>query len=75
MKKVSYVNLAKQWSEERDEILPLLEEVLASGMYVGGPNVRKFESDIEEKFGISHPRLVLLQLLERGSVETVELIV
>ena len=54
MQKVSYVNLAQQWSEERDEILPLLEEVLASGMYVGGPNVRKFESDIEEKFGVSH---------------------
>ena len=54
MQKIPYVNLAQQWAEERDEILPLLEEVLASGMYVGGTNVLKFESDIEERLGVSH---------------------
>ena len=43
MKKIPYVNLAVQWEQERRELLPIIDEVLASGQYIGGPYVEDFE--------------------------------
>jgi dTDP-4-amino-4,6-dideoxygalactose transaminase len=43
MYKINYVSLDKQWLEERDELLPLLEEVLRSGQYIGSKYVEEFE--------------------------------
>ena len=34
---VPYVNMAAQWAEERSELLPVIEKVLAEGHWVGGP--------------------------------------
>lgn len=54
MVKVPYVNLAQQWSEEREELMPVIEQVLASGIYIGGENVDLFESNITKKLGVNH---------------------
>ena len=43
MIKVPYVNLAKQWASERDELLPILDKVLSEGQYIGGQVVEDFE--------------------------------
>ncbi len=43
MIKVPYVNLAKQWASEREELLPILDQVMGSGQYIGGPTVEAFE--------------------------------
>ena len=40
---IPYVNLAAQWASEREELLPLIEDVLASGQYIGGSAVEAFE--------------------------------
>ena len=48
MKRVPYINLAAQWEDERAELLPLIESVLASGSYVGGESIDRFEAAISD---------------------------
>ena len=43
MTKIPYVNIAAQWASERQELLPLIEKVLASGQYIAGSAVEDFE--------------------------------
>ncbi|NEO82879.1 MAG: DegT/DnrJ/EryC1/StrS family aminotransferase [Spirulina sp. SIO3F2] len=43
MPKIPYVNLAAQWTAERQELLPIVEQVLASGQYIGGNIIQEFE--------------------------------
>jgi len=43
MPRIPYVNIAAHWASERAELLPLIEEVLASGQYIGGSAVEAFE--------------------------------
>ena len=54
---IPYVNLSKQFREEKKLLLPRIEKVLSSGMYVLSEEVSKFESQIckyhEVKFCIS----------------------
>jgi dTDP-4-amino-4,6-dideoxygalactose transaminase len=40
---IPYVNIAAQWASEREELLPLIDDVLASGQYIGGTAVEAFE--------------------------------
>jgi len=51
MKRVPHVNLSAQWVSERQELLPLIEDVLASGAYVGGESIESFESVVAEYCG------------------------
>ena len=48
MNKIPYVNLSAQWLSERDELLPIIDKVLASGQYIGGKHVEEFESKAAE---------------------------
>lgn len=43
MTRVPYVSISAQWASERVELLPLIEQVLASGQYIGGSVVGDFE--------------------------------
>ena len=43
MKKIPYVNLALQWAQEREALLPIIDGVLGSGDYIGGTQVDDFE--------------------------------
>ena len=43
MYKIPYVNLVAQWQEEKEELLPIIEKVLASGQYISTPIVEEFE--------------------------------
>ena len=53
---VPFLNLAAQYASLRSEILPVVEQVLASGHYVLGPNVAALEQELATltgtRFGI-----------------------
>ncbi len=53
-RRVPYVNLAAQYQAERDELLPLIDRVLAQGNYVGGDAVEEFEARMAAKLGVRH---------------------
>lgn len=48
---VPYVSLDLQWSYEREELLPIVEEVLASGAYVSGKDVQLLEEELSAYHG------------------------
>lgn len=50
---VPYVNMAAQWAEERDELLPIVERVLAEGHWVGGPETEELEEALARLCGVS----------------------
>lgn len=52
--KVPYVDLASQYREERDELLPIVDAVLAGGNYVGGDAIGEFERRSAELLGVRH---------------------
>ncbi len=53
-REVPYVNMAGQWREERDELLPIIEEVLAEGHWVGGAAVPRLEAAVARLCGVEH---------------------
>ena len=46
MIKIPYVNLGEQWKQEKAELLPIIEDVLASGQYIGSDVVEQFEKKV-----------------------------
>ena len=54
MTEISYVNLSAQWENEREDLIPVIESVLASGQYVGGEEVEKFEHEASSTFGVNY---------------------
>lgn len=44
--KIRYVNLSKQYSQERKKLLPIIDKVLKKGQYISGDHVEKFEKNI-----------------------------
>lgn len=48
---VPYVDLAAQWADEKTELLPLIDEQMALGKWVGGDIVEEFESRVAELCG------------------------
>lgn len=51
---VPYVDLAAQYADERDVLLPLIDRVLCSGQWVGGPAVEEFEDAAARYLGARH---------------------
>jgi dTDP-4-amino-4,6-dideoxygalactose transaminase len=52
--KIPYVNLKNQWEEERENLLPIIDRVLASGQYVGGDQLEIFEDSIAKFCGVKY---------------------
>jgi len=46
--RIPFVNLVAQWQDDREELLPIIDELLGSGQYVGGDEVDKFEKNMAE---------------------------
>jgi dTDP-4-amino-4,6-dideoxygalactose transaminase len=44
--KIPYVNLDKQYYQEKKSLVKIFNEVLSSGIYIGGDHVEKFEKNI-----------------------------
>ena len=51
---IPYVNLAAQWEDEKQELLPIIESVMSSGQYVGGEAVGIFEQKASELCGTKY---------------------
>lgn len=54
MKKINFIDLAKQQSRIRDNIDAAIARVLDSGAYIMGPEVGKFENEIAEFTGAKY---------------------
>jgi dTDP-4-amino-4,6-dideoxygalactose transaminase len=52
--RIPYVDLGAQFAEERAELMPRIEAVLASGMHVGGPEIEALEGEIAAYVGTRH---------------------
>lgn len=53
-REIPYVNMAGQWAEEREELLPIIEKVLEDGHWVGGTAILKFEVAVARLCGVQH---------------------
>ena len=52
--RIPYINLQKQWLEERDDLLPIIDKVLESAQFVGGDELDKFEENIAKLCGTKY---------------------
>jgi dTDP-4-amino-4,6-dideoxygalactose transaminase len=53
-RKVPYVNLGAQYAEERETLLPLIDQVLREGQYIGGEAIERLEADLAAFLGVKH---------------------
>ncbi|MEQ9489836.1 MAG: DegT/DnrJ/EryC1/StrS family aminotransferase [Alphaproteobacteria bacterium] len=51
---IKYVDIAAQYAQEKEELLPILETVLQSGQYVGGAEIEAFESEMAAFLSVKH---------------------
>ena len=54
MWRIPYVNPGAQFVEEKAELMPRIEAVLAGGMHVGGPEIEALEREIADYVGTRH---------------------
>src|SRR5213080_848981 len=52
--RIPYVNPGAQFVEEKAELMPRIEAILASGMHVGGPEIEALEREIADYVGTRH---------------------
>src|SRR5262249_42360510 len=52
--RIPYVNPGAQFVEEKAELMPRIEAVLATGMHVGGPEIEALEREIAAYVGTRH---------------------
>jgi dTDP-4-amino-4,6-dideoxygalactose transaminase len=53
-RKVPYVNIGAQYAEERDELLPIIDQVLREGQYVAGEEIERLEAELAAFVGVKH---------------------
>lgn len=54
MKKIQMVDLQGQYKKIQSEIDQAMNEVVASAAFINGPEVKKFQSDLEEYLDVKH---------------------
>ena len=54
MKKIQMVDLQSQYQKIKDVVHTSIEEVLNSSMYINGPYVKEFQTDLEEYLNVKH---------------------
>ena len=47
--KIPYVNINRQYKDENKKLIKIIDNVLRSGNWVGGPEIEKFEKNIFSK--------------------------
>ena len=52
--RIPYVNLKKQWLDERHDLLPIIDKVFESAQFVGGDELDKFEENIAKLCGTKY---------------------
>ena len=51
---IPYINLKKQYLNERRTLLPIIDKILKSGQYVGGQEIEKFEKKIASFLNVKY---------------------
>ena len=54
MKKIQMVDLQSQYQKIQPEIDAAISEVVASAAFINGPEVKKFQSDLESYLNVKH---------------------
>ncbi|MEI6574587.1 MAG: DegT/DnrJ/EryC1/StrS family aminotransferase [Bacteroidota bacterium] len=54
MKKIQMVDLASQYRKIHEEINSGIQEVVESCMFINGPAVKRFQSELEQYLGVKH---------------------
>jgi len=54
MRRVRYIDLSAQFREEQAELMPRIEQVLASGVVIGGPEIDALETELAAYCGVAH---------------------
>ncbi|WP_147677855.1 DegT/DnrJ/EryC1/StrS family aminotransferase [Algibacter pacificus] len=54
MKKIQMVDLKGQYNDIKDVINPTIQEVIETTAFVNGPQVHKFQSNLEQYLGVKH---------------------
>lgn len=54
MQPIKFVDLGSQWREQRDQLLPIIEDVLESGAYVDEKRVSEFENSVSKFLKVKH---------------------
>ena len=54
MKKIKMVDLASQYRKIHEEINSGIQEVVESCMFINGPAVKRFQSELEQYLGVKH---------------------
>jgi dTDP-4-amino-4,6-dideoxygalactose transaminase len=54
MKKLQMVDLKGQYEEIKDEVNTAFGEVLETSAFINGPEVQKFQKNLEEYLGAKH---------------------
>ena len=49
--KIDYINLEGQWLEEKSDLMPIIDGVMSSGVFVGGPHIEEFEQKAAQACG------------------------
>jgi dTDP-4-amino-4,6-dideoxygalactose transaminase len=52
--RIPYVNLQKQWLEERNDLLPIIDKVFESAQFIGGDQLDRFEKSIAKLCGTKY---------------------
>lgn len=52
--RVNYVDLPAQWEEDRDELLPIIDQIMATGQYVLGDVVHELEQALANLCQVDH---------------------
>jgi dTDP-4-amino-4,6-dideoxygalactose transaminase len=52
--KIPYVNLIKQYANEKKDLIKIFDKVLKSGSYVGGEFIKKFEKNVAKFCGAKY---------------------
>ena len=51
---IHFVSLVDQWQFEKNDLLPIIEEVLEKGHYVNSPDISQFEEGISELCNVKY---------------------
>ncbi len=54
MKKIQMVDLQGQYSSIKDQINTSLQEIMDTSAFINGPEVQKFQKELEEYLGVKH---------------------
>ncbi|MFK8038076.1 MAG: DegT/DnrJ/EryC1/StrS family aminotransferase [Crocinitomicaceae bacterium] len=54
MKKIQMVDLVSQYEKIKPEVLSSIEEIMDSAMFINGPAVKSFQSDLEQYLQVKH---------------------